>query len=590
VDILLNGVGGLTLSASFDTEAAASGVAVADLDGDGHPDLIATTTSYDLDSGIIDAEARIWLSVDGGTAYRTAAPVPLDHGGYRVVAAGDLDRDGNIDLALVSAHSSTLAVVLGKGDGTFQPPSYTSVAGNPTGLGLADFRRAGWLDVAVSVAGIFPFLGMSVFPGAAPDPMPLNPEVRVLSDASSAGIAIADFTGDGIPDVALTLYDFGAVAILPGMAEPPVLPDPLTYKPAPHVAVAQLAFNGGPVIHNPHLVTLRYQDDPEAAIYEDFDSWIVTSPWLAQIGQDYGIGLGTNDNVVIGQNAPSSLTDPEIRRLIYEVILDGGAPPPVVLDGGGVVDELYMLYLPWGTTVDDSQIGMSCQNFGGYHGEDDFSPIHFAYAVIPTCDPAAPYYQEITASHELAEASSDPLVATAPAFVNISATVNGWVGEIGDLCTQYDTGYQMPDGGPYFTVQRIWSMSAADAGAQPCIPAPRPLYANVSPDAGAGAQGSEESAFTANAGDTLTLTLTGWSNAPAVPFAVRAEPWGVGLVPASYGLGVSIDKSNLANGEEAHLTVTVPADAAHGSLGIATIFSGFDDDNFAYWPIVVFVP
>ena len=58
---------------------------------------------------------------------------------------------------------------------------------------------------------------------------------------------------------------------------------------------------------------------------------------------------------------------------------------------------------------------------------------------LPTrsCRPAipySPYYQEISASHELAEASSDPLVQTAPAYTSSSFN-NGWVGEIGDLCT-----------------------------------------------------------------------------------------------------------------------------------------------------------
>jgi hypothetical protein len=589
LDIFLSSHGSLSLWGSLDTPAGASGLATPDLNRDGFPDLVATTTAYDPDSGVVDAELQVWLNVDGGMMYPHVASVVLDHGGYRAVAAGDLDRDGLVDLALISAHSGTLAVLLGKGDGTFQAPSYSGVSGNPSALGVADFRQVGLLDVAVSLSGIFPFLGMSVFSGGAPDPMPLNDEVRVLSDASSAGLAIADFTGDGIPDVALTLYDFGSVAIIPGLSGPPILPDPLTYKPAPHVPVAPLAYNGGPTVATPHVVTIHYQDDTNASVFEAFDDWLVNSQWLASIGKDYGVGLGTNENVMIARSAPASLQDSDIRTLINELILDGGVPPPSVRDGGLVPEQIYFLYLPFTTTVNAPGVGRSCHDYGGYHSENDLGPIHFAYAVIPTCDPGAPYYQEITVSHELAEAASDPLVLTAPAFANATYQ-NGWVGEIGDLCTQYDTGYQLADGGPYYVVQRIWSMAAADAGAQPCIPAPRPLYGNVSPDAGSAIQQTDESVFTANAGDSFVLTLTGWSNLPAVPFAVRAEPWGVGLFRASYGLGLSMDKSNLANGEEAHLTVTVPSDAPSGSYGIATIFSGFDDDNYAYWPIVVTVP
>ncbi len=588
LELFLVSDGGLTLAGTLATPAGVSGLTAADLDHDGFADLIATTTSVDPDSGVIDAEVRIWLARQAGTNFQAVASIPVDHGGYRAVAAGDLDRDGIVDLALVSTPTSTLAVLIGNGDGTFQMPAYQDVSGNPTALGLADFRRDGWLDVAVSVSGIFPFLGMSVFSGGADNPMPLNPEVRTLSDASSAGLAIADFTGDGIPDVALTLYDFGAVAIIPGLSQAPILPDPATYKPAAHAKLGQLPYNGGPVIDAPQVITIRYGDDTNSQAYEGFADWIVSSQWFATIGNDYGVGLGTNQNVVLDAPVPNTLTDGQIQTLIYELILDGGVPTPTLTDGGLVPEQFYFLYVPFGTTISVPSVGTSCQNFGGYHSENDLGPIPFAYAVIPTCDPGAPYYQEVAASHELAEGASDPLVGSAPAYTNATYE-NGWVGEIGDLCTQYDTGYQMPDGGPYYAVQRIWSISAAAADQQPCIPAPRPLYGNVSPYVDPSVQQTNESLFLANAGDTFTLTLTGWSNMPSVPLAVRVEPWGVGLVPASYGLDVSIDKSNLANGEQTTMTVGVPASAAHHSLGVATIFSGFDDDNYAYWPIVVYV-
>jgi hypothetical protein len=456
-------------------------------------------------------------------------------------------------------------------------------------LGLADFRHAGWLDLAVSDSNVFPFLGMSVFAGGAPVPMPLGPEVRTNSYGSTDGLAIGDFTGDGLPDIVVSESDFGSIGVIAALAGPPILPDPATYHPAAHAPVGPMTYNGGPTVDSPQMVTINYRDDPNTAVYEGFDDWIVTSDWLMAIGADYGIGLGTNHNVVLDQPVPLALLDSDIRTLLYELILDGGLPPPSVRDGGQVAEQIYFLFLPSGTTVNDGQTGVSCQAFGGYHSEDDLGPIPFAYAVIPTCDPNAPYYQENTVSHELAEAASDPLVGTAPAYAN-PVTQSGWVGEIGDVCTLYHTGYQMPDGGPFYAVQRIWSIGAADAGQQPCIPTTARLYANVSPDAGPGVMASDSSLFVANAGATFNVTLTGWASSPSVPFAMRVGPWGVGLVPASFGLGVSWDKTSLSNGEEATLTVTVPATAGHRTMGIATIFTGFEDEDYSYWPIVVFVP
>jgi hypothetical protein len=587
VDVLRNRGGALELADVLPTTGVAVGITTADLDGDGRPDIVATATSV-VDGGV-DAELRVWLSADGGSDWRSLAPLSLENGGYRAVTSGDIDRDGLQDIALVSARTGTLAVLLGKGDGTFLKPQYQHVSGNPLALGLADFRHSGWVDLVVSDSNVFPFLGMSVFAGGAQGAMPLGPEVRTNSYGSTEGLAIADFTGDGIPDVALSESDFGSVGVLATLSGPPILPDPATYHPAPHAPNGPLFYNGGPIIDSPSVITINYRDDPSASVYEGFDDWIVTSDWLATIGADYGIGLGTNQNIILDGPAPTSLLDSDIRTLLYELILDGGLPPPTSKDGGQVAEQIYFLYLPAGTTVSDNGLGQSCQNFGGYHSENDMAAMHFAYAVIPTCDPNAPYYQEQAASHELAEASSDPLVGTAPAYAN-PADQNGWVGEIGDLCTLYGTGYQMPDGGPFYSVQRIWSIGAADAGQQPCIPATRGPYANVSPDAGPDIESNDASLFVGRAGQTFNITLTGWASVPSVPFGMRVGPWGVGLVPASFGLGVSWDKTSLTNGEEATLTVTVPADAPHHSAGIATIFTGFEDTNYAYWPIVVFVP
>jgi hypothetical protein len=115
--------------------AAPSGVIVADLDGDGHPDLAAATGA----SGVTVALAR-----DGGFA----PPLAFSAGTASRLASGDFDGDGNIDIVVLN--EAGVAVLLGRGDGSFSGPQSFATGSAPTGIAVGDFDRDGKLDVAVA--------------------------------------------------------------------------------------------------------------------------------------------------------------------------------------------------------------------------------------------------------------------------------------------------------------------------------------------------------------------------------------------------------------------------------------------------------
>src|SRR5579864_1650383 len=112
---------------------AASLMAVADFNGDGRSD--AAVTGYRTDSVTV-----FLANADGSIQNGVSYPVPAGPNG---IIAGDLNGDGKIDLMVVSTGTSpnpgTVSVLLGKGDGTFQPAVNYPVEIGPQSLALGDF-------------------------------------------------------------------------------------------------------------------------------------------------------------------------------------------------------------------------------------------------------------------------------------------------------------------------------------------------------------------------------------------------------------------------------------------------------------------
>jgi len=179
-------------------------VAVADLNGDGKPDLLLAN-KYVGNGNYANGVIGVLLGNGDGT-FQPA--VSYSSGGYVAysVTIGDVNGDGKPDLIVTNECVSSgncangiVGVLLGNGDGTFQ--AATTIATPPIGFGalaLADLNGDGKLDVA-SGAGNFLLLGNG--DGTFQSPLVLG--------ASGSGTAVGDFNLDGKPDLAV-----GGVTIL----------------------------------------------------------------------------------------------------------------------------------------------------------------------------------------------------------------------------------------------------------------------------------------------------------------------------------------------------------------------------------------
>jgi hypothetical protein len=136
--------------------------------------------------------------------------VPAGSSPQRDVAA-DFNRDGKMDLAAADGVNNRIVVLLGNGDGTFQPPAYYATGSNPSYLVVADFNGDGTLDIA---AADYNGNTVSILLGSGNGTFQAHAEYP--TGASPVALAVGDFNGDGRLDLASVNSAGNSVSILLG--------------------------------------------------------------------------------------------------------------------------------------------------------------------------------------------------------------------------------------------------------------------------------------------------------------------------------------------------------------------------------------
>ena len=130
------------------------------------------------------------------------------------MAASDFNGDGRPDLATANSDSNNVSVLLGNGDGTFQAAQTYATAGfNPEFVAVGDVNLDGRQDLAVAQSGSTPSL-VSVLLGNGDGSF--QPARIFATGQGSLSVAVGDFNGDGRPDLVAANYYSNDVSVLLG--------------------------------------------------------------------------------------------------------------------------------------------------------------------------------------------------------------------------------------------------------------------------------------------------------------------------------------------------------------------------------------
>jgi pimeloyl-ACP methyl ester carboxylesterase len=354
-----NGDGTFGSERLLTNQGLSSSIAIGDINGDGKKDFV-------LNSSVNNGMIAVFLGNGDGTF--TAAPsISISISASSVLALGDFNGDGNLDMVATSVSPNHgVYILLGNGDGTFQSPINVGSVVQPYSVAVADFDGDGKLDVAMTDASN---QAVAILFGNGDGTF--RPQVEFPANGYANSLVAADLNGDGLLDIAVANEgpvggNAGGLSVLLNMGHG-TFALPVNYAPgSAFYSVASDDVNGDGkldvlVSNPPNGVDLLFLGNGDGT----FSSSPVTFPagsgtfipTIADLNNDgapdiiipsYNSG---NENVsILLQNIqPVLLVAP--LNLSFTAVAGGGSPPPASIQisntGGGTVNWIATSSQSW---------------------------------------------------------------------------------------------------------------------------------------------------------------------------------------------------------------------------------------------------
>ncbi len=146
---------GLQGAVAYQTSGSTGAGALADVNHDGHLDILAADQS--------DDKALVSLNMAAMPGTFTNNPMgPMTHPTPEHIAAADFDHDGHLDLVTTDEITNQIDILLGVGDGTFATPVPVTGLTSADGLVVGDFTGDGLPDIVVTNDGATPTITLIV--------------------------------------------------------------------------------------------------------------------------------------------------------------------------------------------------------------------------------------------------------------------------------------------------------------------------------------------------------------------------------------------------------------------------------------------
>jgi hypothetical protein len=251
--MLGNGDGTFQAKIGYPVGGQAQDLAVGDFNGDGKMDLVVTINTPEISLSL--------LTGNGDGTFNAPVNFPNTSGfDSPAVVATDLNNDGKLDVVI--AHqigcftapctvSRIISIMLGNGNGTFQPTQTMDVGTGMSRIAVGDFNQDGMKDLGISGDRAQVYILLGVGNGTFVQ----QPTITLISDnptgVDGTDIDVADFNLDAVQDLVVAIGLNGSrTAILIGngdgtFGQPLIITD--TTLSVPHYqAVADYNLDGFP--------------------------------------------------------------------------------------------------------------------------------------------------------------------------------------------------------------------------------------------------------------------------------------------------------------------------------------------------------
>jgi hypothetical protein len=209
VQVLLGNGNGTFQTARLYNGGSSNSLALADVNGDGRLDVL-TAKLYENSAGVLLGNG------DGSLQAEQTYSTGPNSAPYEVAVA-DVNADGRPDLLTANYGTSTAGVLLGNGDGTFQPMVTYNTGSNstPAGITAADINADGHLDLVTANFGteaVAVLLGTGNGTFQAPISFTTDSSPGELS--APMNVVAADINQDGRLDLLTANFNVSTAGVL----------------------------------------------------------------------------------------------------------------------------------------------------------------------------------------------------------------------------------------------------------------------------------------------------------------------------------------------------------------------------------------